>query len=85
MAIHPVYPLVAAGTRYGNVHLFDVRDPRRVVSYHAHNDSVAQVSFHPWFNTIMTSGYDESLRLWCARDRVLLHQYNVGVACADDK
>lgn len=40
VAIHPTYPLVAAGTRYGNVHLFDVRDPRLVVSYHAHSDSV---------------------------------------------
>lgn len=59
------------------MHLFDVRDPHLVVSYHAHSDSVAQVSFHPWFNCIMTSGFDESFRLWCARDRVLLHQYNV--------
>lgn len=84
VAIHPTYPLVAAGTRYGNVHLFDVRDPRLVVSYHAHSDSVTQVSFHPWFNCVLTSGFDDSFRLWCARDRVLLHQYNVRERGGDD-
>ena len=68
VAIHPTYPLVAAGTRYGNVHLFDV----------------TQVSFHPWFKCVLTSGFDDSFRLWCARDRVLLHQYNVRERGGDD-
>lgn len=79
IAIHPTYPLIAVGTRYGAIHMFDIRDPKACVSFKAHADSIAQVAFHPWFNTILSSGYDGSLRMWCARDRVLLHQYNVGL------
>ena len=41
------------GTKYGKIHLYDIRDPT------------------------VSVGYDGSLRLWCARDRTLMHQYNV--------
>ena len=68
----------------GNVRLFDIRDPTAVVSYRAHTDSVRQVEFHPWFNTVITSGYDQALRVWCARDRVLMQQYNVGEEGKDE-
>ena len=77
MNVHPTLPLVVVGTKYGKIHLYDIRDPTVSVSYSAHSDSVAQVSFHPWINVVVSSGYDGSLRLWCARERTLMHQYNV--------
>ena len=78
MDIHPTLPMIMVGTKYGNIHLFDIRDPAMCVSYRAHNDSVSKVGFHPWFNTVISTGYDGSLRSWCLRERTLIHQYNVG-------
>ena len=77
LALHPSQPLLAVGTRYGFVHLFDVRDPACCVSIRAHSDSVAQVAFHPWFSTLLSSGYDGALRVWCDRERSLVRQYTV--------
>ena len=78
LALHPSQPLLAVGTRYGFLHLFDIRDPRCCVSLHAHSDSVAQVAFHPWFSTLLSSGYDGVLRVWSDRERTLVRQYPVG-------
>ena len=78
IALHPTQPLLAVGTRYGFVHLFDVRDPACCVSIRAHSDSVAQVAFHPWFSTLLSTGYDGVLRVWCDRERSLVRQYAVG-------
>ena len=79
MDIHPELPILMAGTKYGRIHLFDIRDPTTCISFNAHGDSVTKVRFHPWFNTILSTGYDGLLRSWCLRERALIHQYNVGI------
>ena len=78
LAMYESLPLLAAGTKYGRIHLFDVRDPVPCASLNAHSDSVSQVCFHPWCNVLLSSGYDGALRLWNPRDRTLIHQYKVG-------
>lgn len=77
--MHPEYPLIAAGTKYGQVHLFDIRDPHRVVSYKAHTDSISQIAFHPWKPVILTGGYDNCIKFWSIQNRSMYYQLNVGI------
>ena len=48
-----------------------------IVSYQAHQDSISQVEFHPWYPIVLTGSYDDSLKLWSAQNRSLICQYNV--------
>lgn len=77
IAVHSTQPLIAAGTKYGQVHLFDARDNHVIVSYSAHTDSISQIAFHPWDHVVLTASYDDSFKLWSAQDRSLISQYNV--------
>lgn len=48
-----------------------------IVSYQAHQDSISQLEFHPWYPIVLTGSYDDSLKLWSAQNRSLICQYTV--------
>ena len=79
IALNPEYPLIAAGTKYGQVHFFDVRDNQTIASFSTHNDSLSQIDFDPLYPVVVTAGYDDCVRLWDMRTRSCLYQQTVGL------
>jgi len=57
--------LLAAVTRSGKAHLWDVIQRKELHSLQANNDAVAEaVAFAPDGNTFITGSWDSTLRLW---------------------
>ena len=48
-----------------------------IVSYQAHQDSISQVEFHPWYQIVLSVSYDDILKLLYPQNRSLICQYNV--------
>jgi WD domain, G-beta repeat len=69
IAVSPDGNLIAAGTRGGDVRIWNIQDGSPTVTWHEHTDSVWCVAFSDDGELLASAGGDRTVRIWDLRTR----------------
>jgi WD40 repeat protein len=68
LALSPDGSILAAGTSFGTLHLWDMATYQELVTIDAHDPGLDAMAFSPDGRLLVTSGYDSMVRLWGVRE-----------------